>query len=181
MRVTTRATTRSTAARWGARCVGVGLATALAVAFAAGPASAAPGPQLGAAVAPEEVADNPDCDDFTQFAGAEEFDTDDEPTNGQVLDINGQGTITLGVTQRTEEPDGQLLSFDVEGPFAVVGAIVKGGPANEGGANLYDYTGTPAGQIEADVDLHAQLNPPGNAITDISHVAFCVVPDGNNT
>ncbi|MEU8852356.1 hypothetical protein AB0C70_40480 [Streptomyces sp. NPDC048564] len=181
MRVTSRAATRSARARWGARCVGLGLTTALAVTFTAGTAAAVPGPQLGAAVAPEEVADNPDCDDFEQFADSEEFDTDNEPANGEVLDINGQGTITLGVTQRTEEPDGQLLSFSVDGPFAVVGVIVKGGPANVGGANLYDYTGTPAGQIEADEDLHAQLNPPGNAITDISHVAFCVVPDGSNT
>ncbi|MFJ8537534.1 hypothetical protein [Streptomyces sp. NPDC093591] len=181
MRATTRATTRSTRARWGARCVGLGLTTALAVTFGAGPAAAAPGPQLQAEVAPEEVADNPDCADIPGQSGSTEFDTNTAPTDGQVININGQGSITIGITERTEEPDGQLLSFSIEGPFAASAVIVKGGPANEGGANLYDYTDTPAGQIEADETLHAQLNPTGNALTDISHVAFCIVPDGSNT
>ncbi|MFE7269220.1 hypothetical protein [Streptomyces sp. NPDC057623] len=133
-------------------------------------------------MAPQEVAGNPDCDEVPGGAGTTEYDTGDAPQNGEVLDIEGLGSITIGVTQRTAEPDGQVLSFVIDGPFAAAAVIVKGGPNNaEGGANLYDYTTTPAGQIEADDTLHSQLNPPGTALTDISHVAFCIVPDGNNT
>ncbi|QOV36272.1 hypothetical protein IM697_40770 [Streptomyces ferrugineus] len=133
-------------------------------------------------MAPEEVDDNPGCDDIDGLPmNTRELDTENAPVDGEELAINGQGTITLTVDDRTEEPDGQLLGFSIDGPFAAVAVIVKGGPANEGGANLYDYTSTPAGQIEADQELHAQLNAQGNALADISHVTFCIVPDGANT
>lgn len=132
-------------------------------------------------MAPVEVPNNPGCADIPGLTDAAEFDTNTAPQDGQVVDINGQGSITIGVDERTEEPDGQVLSFSIEGPFAAAGVIVKGGPANEGGANLYNYRNTPAGAIEADETLHAQLNPTGTALTDISHVTFCIVPDNAQT
>ncbi|WP_328424644.1 hypothetical protein [Streptomyces sp. NBC_00443] len=182
MRATTQATTRSTRARWGARCVGLGLTTALAVTFTAGTASAQPGPQLSAEVAPVEYTAevNPDCSDINGFAL--EVDTDetapDAPVNGEVINFSsgGQnGTITLGVT---EGEQGQLLSFDfgIGSPFAAGAVIVKG----SNNANVYDYRTTMAGQIEADETLHSPINPSGN-FADLSHVAFCIVPDGDNT
>lgn len=179
MRVTTRATTRSTRARWGARCVGLGLTTALAVAFGAGPASAEAGPQLQAEVQPYEFTDevNPDCVDIRPpLTGSFEEDTDNAPVDGEVINFTsgGQsGSITLGVTEGTQ---GELLSFDFSGPFAAAVVIVKG----SNNANIYDYRTTMAGQIEADETLHAPINPSGG-FADLSHVAFCIVPDGANT
>ncbi|MEU9053160.1 hypothetical protein AB0D37_22490 [Streptomyces sp. NPDC048384] len=178
MRVTSRAATRPTRARWGARCVGLGLTTALAVTFGAGPASAEAGPQLLAEVAPVEYTAevNPDCVDINGFTL--EVDTDDAPVDGEVLNFSSggeDGTITLGVT---EGDQGQLLSFDfgVDSAFAAGAVIVKG----SNNANVYDYRPTMAGQIEADETLHAPINPSGG-FADLSHVAFCIVPDGDNT
>ncbi|MFD0005216.1 hypothetical protein ACFVJ4_22735 [Streptomyces sp. NPDC127178] len=178
MRVTSRAATRSARARWGARCVGLGLTTALAVTLGAGPASAQPGPQLQAEVAPVEYTAevNPDCVDINGFTL--EVDTDDAPVDGEVLNFSSggeDGTITLGVT---EGDQGQLLSFDfgVDSAFAAGAVIVKG----SNNANVYDYRPTMAGQIEADETLHAPINPSGG-FADLSHVAFCIVPDGDNT
>jgi hypothetical protein len=180
VRVSTRATTRSTRVRWGARCVGLGLTTALAVTFGAGPASAQPGPQLTADVPPVEYTAevNPDCDDINGFDL--EVDTDettpDAPVNGEVIDFTHEGqdgSITLGVTSSTQ---GQLLSFSFDGPFAAAAVIVKG----SNNANIYDYRPTMAGQVEADETLHSPLNPSGN-FADLSHVAFCIVEDGANT
>lgn len=190
MRVTTRATTRSTHARWGARCVGLGLTTALAVTLAASPASAQAGPQLDAEVAPVEVAGNPNCDDITPpLSGFTEVDTNDTPVDGETLNfsVNGTtGSITIGFGEiDTPEAVGQVLDFDITGPFAAAAVIVKGGPVNEvSGANLYDYRLSMAGQIAADETLHAQLNamsPSTVDFHDISHVAFCIVPDEYNT
>ncbi|MET9965949.1 hypothetical protein ABZZ80_08550 [Streptomyces sp. NPDC006356] len=182
MRVTTRTTTRSTRARWGARCVGLGLTTALAVTFGAGPASALPGPQLTADVPPVEYTAevNPDCDDINGFAL--EVDTDetdpDAPVNGEVINFTHEGqsgSITLGVTQSTQ---GQLLSFEFgeDDPFAAGAVIVKG----SNNANVYDYRTTMAGQVVLDETLHSPLNASGN-FADLSHVAFCIVPDGADT
>ncbi|MFE5923452.1 hypothetical protein ACQF36_10085 [Streptomyces sp. Marseille-Q5077] len=183
MRVTSRAATRSARARWGARCVGLGLTTALAVTLGAGPASAQPGPQLQAEVAPTELAGNPDCVDIQPpLTGFTEQDTDNAPVDGETLNFtfNGSnGSILLSVTDNSEgEPD--LLDFDISGPFAAAAVIVKGGP----NANVYDYRTTMAGQIEADETLHSPLNTssaPPNDFYAISHVAFCIVPDGDNT
>lgn len=179
MRATTRGTTRSARARWGARCVGIGLTTALAVTFGAGPASADPGPQLQAAVPPVENFENngnPNCPDINGFAL--EIDTDNEPVDGEMLAFsfnNQSGTITLDVTDNAEgEPE--LLGFSFSGPFAAGAVIVKGGPS----ANIYDYRPTMAGAIEADVTLHSPINPSGG-FAALSHVAFCIVPDGSNT
>lgn len=187
-----RVTTRSTRTRWGARCVGLGLATALAVTFGAGPASAQPGPQLGADVAPTELPGNPNCDsmDITPpLTGFTEVDTNDEPVSGETLNfsVNGSnGSITLTVRDvDTAEAVGQVLDFTIDGPFAAAAVIVKGGQVTEvSGANLYDYRTSMAGQVEADTDLHAQLqamSPDPVDFHDISHVAFCIVPDGANT
>ncbi|MFC8091835.1 hypothetical protein [Streptomyces sp. NPDC057301] len=107
-----------------------------------------------------------------------EVDTDDAPEDGEVLNFSSggeDGTITLGVT---EGDQGQLLSFDfgVDSAFAAGAVIVKG----SNNANIYDYRTTMAGQIEADETLHAPINPSGG-FADLSHVAFCIVPDGDNT
>ncbi|MFI7411079.1 hypothetical protein ACIBU0_20700 [Streptomyces sp. NPDC049627] len=172
MRVTTRATTRSTRARWGARCLGLGLTAALAVTFAAGPASAQPGPPSDSGKQPVEVPDNPtfstlpatippfDCDRIVKVdpVTAGSFGDDDEVT------IRNIGTDNT-------------FDFVISDDFAAIGVIVKGGP----NANLYDYR--PTG-IQADEDLHAPLNTssrPANDFYGLSHVDFCLVEDHNNT
>ncbi|WP_128433114.1 hypothetical protein [Streptomyces cyaneus] len=163
--------------RWGAHFAALGLSTALAMTFAT-PASAQAGDQLDAAVPPVEYTAevNPDCEDINGFTL--EVDTDNAPVDGEVLNFSsgGQnGTITLGVT---EGEQGQLLSFDFgdDSAFAAGAVIVKG----SNNANIYDYRPTMAGQIEADETLHAPINPSGG-FADLSHVAFCIVPDGSNT
>ncbi|MFF7164674.1 hypothetical protein ACFZBP_25510 [Streptomyces sp. NPDC008086] len=156
------------------------MTTALAVTFGAGPAAAEAGPQLQAAVQPYEFTDevNPDCVDIRPpLVGFTEQDTDNAPMNGETINFtfNGNnGSITLGVSNSAQ---GQLLSFDFnDTPFAAAVVIVKG----SNNANIYDYRTTMAGQIEADNTLHAPINPSGG-FANLSHVAFCVVPDGDNT
>ncbi|MCF1593417.1 hypothetical protein [Streptomyces muensis] len=114
-----------------------------------------------------------------------EADTENEPTDETLaFTVNGQqGSVIIDVTSTNMEGEPLRFDFSVTGPFAVAAVIVKGGPANDPttGANLYDYRTTPAGQVEADETLHAQLNPNGTAYTGISHVAFCMVEDGAQT
>jgi hypothetical protein len=129
-------------------------------------------------VAPYEYTEevNPDCNDINGFVHEE--DTDDEPMNGEVLNftVEGQnGSILLNVTD-DEEGEPEFLSFSITGPFAAGAVIVKG----SNNANVYDYRTTMAGQIEADETLHSPINPSGG-FAGISHVAFCIVPDGDNT
>ncbi|WP_369171678.1 hypothetical protein AB5J49_28605 [Streptomyces sp. R28] len=169
MRVTTRATTRSTRARWGARCVGLGLTTALAVAFAAGPASAVAGAPSASGEQPVEVPGNPTFDSLP--ASISPFTCDrivkvDPVTAGSFGD-DDEITISNIGTDNT-------FDFTISDDFAAIGVIVKGGPV----ANLYDYR--PTG-IQADQELHAPVNPANMTYYGLSHVDFCLVEDGSNT
>ncbi|MGC9536748.1 hypothetical protein [Streptomyces sp. UG1] len=172
MRVTTRATTGSTTARWAARCTGLGLATALAVTLGAGPASAQPGPPSASGEQPVEVPGNPT---FTTLpASITPFDCDRtvkvEPVSAGSYGDDDEVTISNVGADNT-------FDFDISDDFAAIGVIVKGGP----NANLYDYR--PTG-IQADQDLHAPLNTsssPPNDFYGLSHADFCLVEDGADT
>ncbi|MFF5481333.1 hypothetical protein ACFY5C_28955 [Streptomyces sp. NPDC012935] len=173
MRVTSRAAAWPTRARWAARCVGLGLTTALAVTLGAGSASAQPGPPSDSGEQPVEVAGNPtfatlpttippfDCDRIVKVDPVTEgtFGEDDEIT---IQNIDTDNTF----------------DFVISDDFNAAGVIVKGGP----NANLYDYR--PTG-IQADEDLHAPLNTSTQMDPDdfygLSHIDFCLVEDGSNT
>ncbi|MFI9151010.1 hypothetical protein [Streptomyces sp. NPDC053367] len=154
--------------KWGARLIGAGLTTVAVVGFAAGPASAQPGPASDAGVQPVEVEGNPPV---SCPAGATGFRVED-PETGPV-DIPGDGTLQLTVT---DTPEGQVFSFDIP-PSARRAAVEVTAKGGTGGANVYSYdasTGFPGG-IAADGSLHAPLNPSGK-YADLSHIDFCVIP-----
>ncbi|MFJ8588896.1 hypothetical protein ACIRD2_30165 [Streptomyces sp. NPDC093595] len=166
MRVATRG---RAASRIGARFVGVGMITAVALGLAAGPASAQPGPPSDAGVQPVEVAGNPtfaslDPEVWGTFNCQGQPIRIEDPEEG---DTSGPITITNIDANNT-------FDFEVDEDFAVIGVIVKGGP----NANVYDYR--PTG-IQADENLHAPINPNNGQFYGLSHIDFCVVPDGNNT
>ena len=167
MRVAAGAKTQSRRLRRGARLVGVGLATTVALGIAAGPASAQAGPASDAGVQPVEVDDNPPVSCPT---GATGFRVED-PTTGTVS-IPGDGSFQITVT---DTPQGQVFSFNIppNDHRAAVKVTAKGGT---GGANVYTYdsaAGFPDG-IAADGSLHTPINPSGK-YADLSHIDFCVI------
>ncbi|MER6344509.1 hypothetical protein ACWC10_09450 [Streptomyces sp. NPDC001595] len=166
MRVATRA---KAASKFGARFAGVGLTAAVALGLAAGPAAAQPGPPSDAGVQPVEVPGNP------TFASLDPevwgtFDCEGTPIrieDPQEGDVSGPVTIT-------NVDDNNTFDFVIDDDFAAIGVIVKGGP----NANVYDYR--PTG-IQADENLHAPINPNNGTFYGLSHIDFCLIPDGNNT
>ncbi|WP_217205685.1 hypothetical protein [Streptomyces sp. AC550_RSS872] len=165
MRVTTRTTTRSTRARWGARCVGLGLATALAVGFGAGPAAAA-------AVNPVFVPNNPPLacpDDAEGFRLPEDDGGDPEDATVPVTVDGTSGTVVVNFSD-----DLTQVSFNTTGNLAIRQVTVKG--ANNANRYTYDANSTPMtfpDGIASDTGLVAPPNPGGTP--EISHVDFCVI------
>ncbi|GAA4891785.1 hypothetical protein ACFPM3_17700 [Streptomyces coeruleoprunus] len=181
MRVTTRAKASSRRARLGAQLLGLGLTSALAVGFAA-PASAQPldpGSPSASGEQPIEVENNPNFGNIhTIDPEIDEFDCDvtvkiEAPPNEDLP----EGTDPSGlITISNVSEDNQTFDFTVNGEFAAIGVIVKGGP----NANLFDYR--PEG-IGSDQDLHAPLNEETNDPDDyygLSHAEFCLVEDDYN-
>ncbi|WP_158751474.1 hypothetical protein [Streptomyces bicolor] len=161
--------------RWPTRLVGVGLTTAVAVGVAASPAFAqTPGDPSGeAGVQPVLVpwtGGPPLCPDGT--TGLRFEDPVAGETTQEVPGINA--SITIDVSEVDGEP--RLFDFNVEGQAAVTEVFVKGGGGNVAVQNLFHY---PNG-IVADTLLHAPVNPNNNQLYGISHIDFCVKPDGYN-
>lgn len=169
MRVTTRATTPSTRARWGARCVGLGLATALAVTVAAGPASAVAGPPSASGEQPVEVPGNVNFDSLPTTINPFTCDriVSVEPVTAGTFGADNEVTISNIGTDNT-------FDFEISDDFAAIGVLVKGGP----NTNVYDYR--PTG-IQADQELHAPVNPANMTFYGLSHLDFCLVEDGYNS
>lgn len=163
MRVATRARTQSRRASWGARLVGVGLTTAVAVGFAASPASAAQVP-------PRLVPGNPTCP-----AGTVSFKVEPVPSGTSTHQLPGGGEITLFVDTTAA---GQQFDFVIEDDVAARHVIAKGGP----NANVYTYNAATgfANGITADDDLHAPVNPNTGDYFDLSHIDFCLIPSPYN-
>lgn len=175
-----RVATQSRRSRWGTRFAGAGLAAAVAVGFAGSPASAQAGGPSAEGVQPVEITaaqvpgGNPTFADLEQL-GFGEFNCQPfkvEPvtagTHNFPAPLNGSVTITLVNTE-----DGPTFNFDINGEFATLGVIAKGGP----NANLYDYR--PDG-IGADDALHAPVNPATGDYYDLSHVDFCIIDSPYN-
>lgn len=171
MRVATRARTASRRAKLTARFAGVGLTTVVALGLAAGPAAAQPGPPSGEGVQPTEVAGNPTFDDLG-FECDDIWTVNNPEVGEETYQFNGF-SVTIDVD---ETDDGEVFSFNINSDHVAHGVIVKGGP----NANVYDYR---PGGTEADSLLHAPLGAGqgGQDYYDISHIDFCVFPDGNNT
>lgn len=169
MRVTTRTMTQSRRPRWAARLVGLGLTTALAVTFTAGPAAAVPGDPSASGEQPVEVPGNPTF--ATLPATITPFDCDrivtvDPVTAGSFGDDDEVSILNIG-TDNT-------FDFTISDDFAAIGVLVKGGPV----ANVYDYR--PVG-IQADQELHAPVNPMNMTYYGLSNLDFCLVEDNYNS
>lgn len=169
MRVTTRSMPQPRRPRWGARLIGLGLTTAFAVAFTAGPAAAVAGAPSASGEQPIELPGNPTfamlpapINPFT----CDRIVTVDPVTAGAHGD-DDEVTISNIGTDNT-------FDFTVSDDFAAIGVLVKGGPV----ANLYDYR--PTG-IQADQELHAPVNPANMTFYGLSNLDFCLVEDGSNT
>jgi len=128
-----------------------------------------PGPQYGAAVAPQFVAGNPTCGSFISGEDVEEFKI--QPVTGGTFSFNG---FSVTITPVTLAPSGGTLGgpgFDWEATGGLVlGVVAKGGP----NANLYDYEGL--GGLTSDDDLHSPVNHSNLRFYGLSHISFCVVP-----
>ncbi|MFJ8634577.1 hypothetical protein [Streptomyces sp. NPDC093568] len=171
MRVTTRAKNGTRRAGLGAKAVGLGLATMVAIGVSASPAAAA-------AVEPDFVLNNPP---LACPAGAVGFRLDGEgdlPPEDAEVDVNvgdETGTVSVDISE-----DGTEVSFDTTGNIAVRQVTVKGGPnANR---YIYDANSTPTSfpdGIASDSELVSPINPGGQLPT-ISHVDFCVI-EGNGS
>lgn len=169
MRVTTRASRATTGTRrtaLGAKVVGLGLTTALAVGISAGPAAAA-------AVNPVLVDGNPPLVCPTGSVGFRV----DPPVNTTVpVTVDGSsGTVVVTFTAGTT-----LVNFNTTGNLAVRQVTVKGGP--DANRYIYNATSTPTSfpdGIAADTGLMSPTNPGGQVPT-ISHVDFCVI-EGNGS
>ncbi|WP_345015600.1 hypothetical protein [Streptomyces shaanxiensis] len=177
-----RVATQSRTSRWGMRFGGAGLAAALAVGVAGSPASAQAGAPSASGVQPIEITaeqvpgGNPTFADLEEL-GFGDFNCAFEPfkvepvtagTHNFPSPINGSVTIELVNTA-----DGPTFNFRINGEFATIGVIVKGGP----NANFYDYRPDGIGSDEA---LHAPINPMSGDYYGLSHVDFCVIDSPYN-
>ncbi|MGW8763499.1 SpaA isopeptide-forming pilin-related protein [Streptomyces sp. NPDC055815] len=81
--------------------------------------------------------------------------------------ITGSGTVTIDVSNTVLGP---VFAFQLNGDFAAIGVIAKGGPV----ANFYDYR--PGGRT-SDGNLHSPVNPnnPNGQYYGLSHVNFCLI------
>ncbi|MFE5819632.1 hypothetical protein ACFQ6S_40270 [Streptomyces sp. NPDC056479] len=166
MRVTTRAKNGTRRAGLGAKVVGLGLATLVAIGVSASPAAAA-------SVDPDFVEGNPplECPE-----GAEGFRIDPPAdTTVPVSPGDATGTVIIDFTASNT-----LVSFNTTGNIAVRQVTVKGGP--DANRYVYDADSTPTSfpdGIAMDTNLVSPLNPGGQVPT-ISHVDFCVI-EGNGS
>ncbi|MFI6011639.1 hypothetical protein ACIBAG_22970 [Streptomyces sp. NPDC051243] len=169
MRVTTRASRAKNGTRragLGAKLLGVGVTTAVAIGISASPAAAA-------AVNPVFVPGNPP---LVCPAGAEGF-TIDPPvdTTVPVTVDSASGDVIVDFSE-----DLLQVSFNTTGNLAIRQVTVKG--ADDANRYIYDANSTPQSfpnGIAADTGLVAPINMGGNP-PEISNVDFCVIPgDGS--
>ncbi|MFG2553439.1 hypothetical protein [Streptomyces sp. NPDC048581] len=169
MRVATRASRAKTGTRragLGAKLVGIGLTTAVAIGISAGPAAAA-------AVNPVFVPGNPTlaCPD-----GAEAFRIDPPVDTTVPVTVGAEsGTVIVDFSD-----DLLQVNFDTTGNLAIRQVTVKGGP--DANRYIYDANSTPTSfpdGIAMDTGLIPPTNPGGQP-PEISHVDFCVI-EGNGS
>lgn len=169
MRVATQASRAKTGTRragLGAKLVGIGLTTAMAIGISASPAAAA-------AVNPVFVPGNPmlTCPD-----GAEAFRVDPPVDTTVPITIGTQsGTVIVDFSD-----DLLSVDFDTTGNLAIRQVTVKGGP--DANRYIYDASSTPTSfpdGIAMDTGLVPPINP-GEQPPQISHADFCVIP-GNGS
>ncbi|MDX2594926.1 MULTISPECIES: hypothetical protein [Streptomyces] len=164
MRVTTRSKTQSRRPRWGARFTGVGMAAAVALGIAAGPAAAAEVPPIFVPGNPAAV-----CPDGSDALRVNPSTT--PQTFHIVLPDGGTGDVTVTFSNGIKDVD---FSIAQPNTLAVRQVTVKGGD----NANRYLYdavTGFPNG-IDSDSGLISPLNN-GGQLPDVSHADFCFIRD----